>query len=84
MIFFELFMFKNAFIAVISDFVEVIHVELPDKGAEISVSEMHRKNLLLEFFHIDNDEAVSLFTPADDFFILMVLRIRKCFTCRIW
>lgn len=28
---FELFMFENVFIIVISDFVEVIHIELPDK-----------------------------------------------------
>lgn len=80
MIFFELFVLKNVLVAVISDLVEVIHVELSNKGAEISVSEMYRKNLLLELLDIDNGKAVSFFVPGDDIFVFKVLRIKKCFT----
>ncbi len=38
----ELFMLKDVLIIIVSDFVKVIHIELPDKRREISMSKVDR------------------------------------------
>jgi hypothetical protein len=59
-------MLENVLVLLVSNFVEIIHVELPDEGGEVSVSEVDRKNLLLEAIDIEDGEVGSLLVPDDD------------------
>lgn len=62
----ELSMLKNVLILLISNFVEVIHVELSDEGGEVAVPEVDRKDLRLEAVHIEDSEVGSFLVPGDD------------------
>lgn len=73
MISFELFMLENVFVIVISDFVEVIHIELSYKWTEISVSKMYRENFLFKSLYVNDNKICSFFVPRDDVFVLIVL-----------
>lgn len=66
-------MFENVFVIVISDFVEVIHIELSDKWTEISVSKMYGENFLFKPLYVDDNKISSFFVPRDDFLVLIVL-----------
>lgn len=66
-------MFENVFIIVISDFVEVIHVELSDKWTEISVSKMYGQNFLFKSLYVNDNKICSFFVPRDDVLVLIVL-----------
>lgn len=59
-------MLENVLVLLVSNFVEIIHVELPDEGGEVSVPEVDRKNLLLETIDIEDSEVGSLLVPDDD------------------
>ena len=59
-------MLKNVLILLIPNFVEVIHVELPDKGGEVAVPEVDGKDLRLEAVHIEDGEVGSFLVPGDD------------------
>jgi hypothetical protein len=69
----ELFMFENVFILLVSDFMEIIHVELPDKGGEISMSEVNWENDLLKLFNVSDNKVCSLIIPRYDIFELAIL-----------
>ena len=56
-------MLKNVLILFISDFMEIIHVQLSDKGREVTVSEVDRKDLLLKAINIKNCEVGPLLVP---------------------
>ena len=58
--------FKDALVLFIANFVEVIHVELPDEGGEVAVSEVDGKDLLFEAIDVDNGEVGSFVVPSDD------------------
>ena len=62
----ELPMLKNVLILLIPDFVEIIHVELSNKGREISVSKVDGKDLFLEAINIKDSEVSSFLIPCDD------------------
>lgn len=76
-------MLENIFIVVITNFVKIIHVQLPDEGTEISVSEMYWQDFLFESLDIDDDKIRSVLVPSDYVFVLVVLN-RKEITSRIW
>ena len=56
-------MLEYVLILLIAYFVEIVHVELPDEGAEISVPEVDRQNLLLETVHVQDGEVRALVVP---------------------
>ena len=62
----ELSMLKDVLILFIADFMEVIHVELPDEGREITVSEVDGKDFLFETININDSKVSSLRVPSDD------------------
>ncbi len=66
-------MLENVFILLIANFVEVIHVELANKGREITMPKVNRKNLLLKPVHIQDGEVGALFIPRDDAGVLIAL-----------
>ncbi len=74
MVSFELLMFENVFVVVISDLVEIIHVQLPNKRWEVSVAKMYRKHLFLKFLDIDDDEIGPLLVPGDDILVDVVFQ----------
>jgi hypothetical protein len=59
-------MLKDVFILLISNFVEVIHVELPYKRREVSMSKVSWQNLLLEALNIQNRKMSALFIPSNN------------------
>lgn len=71
---FKLFVLEYVDVAVVSDFVKVIHIQLSDKRCEIFVSEVDRQNLFLKLFDIVNDEVASFLVPRDDALVLRILR----------
>ena len=65
------------------DFVEVIHVELPDKGGVVAVAKVLGKNLVLQLANIFNFEASALLLPLDDVGMLVELS-QNGVTWSIW
>lgn len=61
---------------------EVIHVELTDKGCVVAVSEVDREDVLRELLDLLHDESFAVFGPADDICILRILN-SKISTSRI-
>ena len=59
-------MLKNVFILLVSDFVEIIHVELSDKRREISMSKVDRKYFLFKTINVQDGEVGSLLVPDHD------------------
>ncbi len=66
-------MFKDIFILLVAYFVEIVHVELPDKGWEISMSEVDWKNLLFKAFNVEDSEVCAFFVPKYDVSVGIVL-----------
>ena len=52
---------------------EVVHVELADKGAEVGVAEVLGKNLFGKGEWVEDDESDVVLIPADDAFVVRVL-----------
>lgn len=50
----------------LSDFVEIVHIELPDKGGELFVFEILGKDLVFKAFFVFDDKGVALVGPLDD------------------
>lgn len=48
----ELAVFKDVLVLLVADLVEIVHVELPDKGREVAVPEVGGQDLLLEALNI--------------------------------
>lgn len=59
-------MLKNVLVLLISDFVEIIHVELSDKGGEVTVPKVYRKDFLFEAINIKDGEVGSFLVPNDN------------------
>lgn len=66
-------MLENVFVLLVSNLVEIIHVELANKRREISMSKVDRKDLLLETINIKDSEVGSLLIPDDDIRVEIVL-----------
>lgn len=56
-------MTENTFVISEMNFVEIVHVELSNKGGESVVSVVARKNCLLELFLIEDSNAFFLAVP---------------------
>jgi hypothetical protein len=52
---------------------EIIHVELPNKGGEVFVAEVGRQDLLLKTLDVKDGEMGAIFVPADDVRVGLVL-----------
>lgn len=48
-----------------SNFMKVIHIELPHKGGKVLMPEIHRKDIFLELFDVNDIETQSIFTPRN-------------------
>ena len=59
-------MLEYALVLFISDLVEIIHVELADKGGEVAVPEVDGKYLFLEAIDIKDCKVGSFLVPGDD------------------
>lgn len=59
-------MLKNVLVLLISDFVEIIHVELSDKGGEVTVPKVDRKDFLFKAINIKYGEVGSFLVPNDN------------------
>jgi hypothetical protein len=57
---------KDVLVLLVSNFVEVIHVELSDKRGKVFVSEVDRKDLLFEPINIKDCEVSSFLVPSDN------------------
>lgn len=75
-------MLKDVLVELVSNLVEIVHVELPHKRREIFMSEIDGKDLLLETLKVENGEMRSLFVPANDVGVDLVLNDKRC-TSRI-
>jgi hypothetical protein len=78
----ELFVLKNVFILLVSDFMKIIHIKLSYEGGKISMSEVNGENNLLKLFNISNNKVCSFIIPRYDIFELAILN-RKMITSRI-
>ena len=70
-------MFENIFVLLISDLVEIVHVQLANKGRKIAVSKVNGEDFLLKFLNIDDNEVGSFLIPCDNVLVLIVLRKNK-------
>ena len=66
-------MLKDAFILFISNFVEIVHVELSNKGGEISMPEVDRQNFLFKTVKIQDSKVGSFFIPYNNIWVAFVL-----------
>ena len=55
-------------------FVEIVHVELPNKGGEAVVSVVAGKDAFLQLFLIEDADAFELGVPVDYFSVFFRLR----------
>ena len=62
----ELTVFKDILVLFVADLMEIIHVELPDKRREISMSKIDRKDLLLKSINVKDCEVGSIFIPGSN------------------
>lgn len=67
-------MFKDGYLFFFPNFVEVVHVELPDERRELFVFEVFGENLVLKKILILHDKAASVVSPFYDMAILFVLQ----------
>jgi hypothetical protein len=56
-----------------SALVEVVHVELTDKGSQVVVLEVHGKNLLAEVGGLFDDQGSAFWVPVDDVRVLALI-----------
>ena len=56
-------MLKHTGVSVPSDFLEIIHVELPDEGWKLTVLEILGQNLVGEFIDVLDLERVAISKP---------------------
>lgn len=75
-------MLEDVLVLLVADFMEVIHVELPNKGREVAVPEVSRQYLLLEPLNIKDGEVGTLLIPGYNARVLISLN-KKGVTSRI-
>jgi len=56
------------------NFVELIHVELPDKGRQVFVPEEVGQNLILQLFGILYEDFGTIISPGNEVFVLIFLK----------
>ena len=56
------------------DFVEIVHVELPDEGGEAVVSVVAGEDAFFQFFLVEDADSFELGIPVDDFRVFFGLR----------
>jgi hypothetical protein len=62
----EILVFEDRDFFFFTNFVKVVHVELPDKGWEFFVFEIFREDLVFEEVLVLDDEAAAVISPFDD------------------
>lgn len=68
-------MSEGAFEGVVFDFMEAVHVELPDEAVHLVVSEVVREHDLFEFYDIPYDELEAVRRPVN--YLLVVLHLHQ-------
>jgi len=63
----EKFVIVNMVDILSSSFVEIVHVELTNKGSKVVVLEIGREDLLAEFRRLFDNESVAFRIPVNDF-----------------
>ena len=58
-------MLENVLILLVSNLVEIIHVELPNERREVTVSKVDWEDLLFETVNIEDSEVSSFLIPGD-------------------
>ena len=66
-------MLKNVLVGIVSDFMEIVHIELPHKWWEIAMAEEEGEHLLLELVNFTDDESGAVWIPANDILVLLIL-----------
>ena len=66
-------MIKAVLIRIVASFVEVVHVELPDKGRKVTMLEELVENFVSKFVGLFNNETISFFIPTYHIIICGVL-----------
>lgn len=59
------------------DFVEAVHVELPDKTINFIMSKVTREDNFFKFDNIFNNKLCSVLCPKDNFLKLLILFLVK-------
>ena len=73
----EGWMAENAFGVISAGFMKTIHVELSNEAIHFVVSEVSRKDNLLKFIDILDDEFKSGWGPVGNFRELLILNVMK-------
>jgi hypothetical protein len=66
-------MLKDVPVELVTDLMEVVHVELPHERGKVAVAEIGRQNLLLKDLDLQNGETSALRVPSDDVVVLTAL-----------
>ena len=66
-------MLENVLVLLISNLVEIIHVELSDEGGEITMPEVDGQDFFLKAINIKDGKVCSFFIPDDDHLVAVVL-----------
>jgi hypothetical protein len=66
-------MLERAFKAIMFDFMEAIHVKLPNEAVHFIVSKVTRQNNLFKFYNILDDKLEAVWSPVDNLLILLHL-----------
>jgi hypothetical protein len=69
----KVLVFKNGDLFFLANFVEVIHVELADKGGKFTMLKVLGEYLFHEFLLVFNYEAVAFICPLDNTAISLIL-----------
>jgi hypothetical protein len=67
------FMFKDGNLLLFAYFVEVVHIQLPNKRWKFTMFKILWKNLFGEFLFVFNDKAIPLISPFNDVAIFFIL-----------
>jgi hypothetical protein len=70
-------MLENVSVLLVTNFVEVIHIELAHKRRKIAVAKVGRQDLLFEALNVQNSEMGAVFTPGNNPRVLSALNHKE-------
>lgn len=59
-------MLETVLILIISRFMEIVHVQLPDEGRKIVVLEKFGENFFCKFVRLPHYKTITILVPADN------------------
>lgn len=75
-------MLEHVQVPLITDLMEIIHVQLSHERGKVPMSEMQRQDLFLESFDFQNGKECSILAPVHNGMVVLVLSQGGC-TSRI-